>query len=779
MRCRLLSVAVPVPSAARRPRWLRAGAQGVVAAGLVVALGAAGLPVVAASAARPAGPVPMPVTAVRQGTVTSVPLVTGGQAVMTAAGGQRSLLLRGASGAGAAVWYQNATGDRFIVPAVAVPYVGRELGSSLFDVSALARDRITGQARIPVRLRFAAGAKVVPPPGVRLTWARGETARGYVTASSGRFFAAALAGQDRANTVRGHLRHARWLFGGLAEMTLAAPGAPAPARPDYPLHVLRLKVTDETGKPANNGDVVLLNTDNRRRVVIDEPVVNGMVRVAVPAGDYSALGTFFDTATRFVVLGDFRVPASPAATTVTMAERSATSAVSVTVPRPTTWIDLQEVFYRVAAAGGGTLAGLLDSAPAGLSPVYVSPQPAPKVGRLRYLTQWLGKASGGHWYDTAFAYPDIPADEHFVARSSQLATVHEHLFGDPASHGSGSFCVNPYDIAAGSVGAHSPGLLVNTGCLPAAVPGSLTVSVGTASGDQWIQDDYTASPGQLALAADPRVFLPGHSYSVQWAHGPLAPVLGQHTGPWRCQACTAGSVLALGLSPFGDSEPDHFAAPIQDPRFGASLRSRLRFTLYRDGIKLVSARGATGAVVPGIPAQRSVYRAVLDVRLAGLRGFSQSTRTHTDLTVPYVPGGGAVLPRGDTCPGGSAASPCRVLPALTLGYQLATNQDNTSSAPVQVLHLRARHVSYTGAGSQAPITSAAVWVSFDGGKSWQRARVTGSGGTYTASWPNPASAAGTSPEIKVTAADAIGGSITQTITSAYTIATTSQHRSPR
>ena len=57
--------------------------------------------------------------------------------------------------------------------------------------------------------------------------------------------------------------------------------------------------------------------------------------------------------------------------------------------------------------------------------------------------------------------------------------------------------------------------------------------------------------------------------------------------------------------------------------------------------------------------------------------------------------------------------------------------------------------------------------------------MTGSAGDYTATWPNPASARGTSPEIKVTAADAAGGSITQTITAAYTIAKTSQHRSPR
>jgi hypothetical protein len=110
-----------------------------------------------------------------------------------------------------------------------------------------------------------------------------------------------------------------------------------------------------------------------------------------------------------------------------------------------------------------------------------------------------------------------------------------------------------------------------------------------------------------------------------------------------------------------------------------------------------------------------------------------------------------------------------MLPALTLGYQLVTSQSNTSNTATQVLHLRVGHLSYDGVGSHAAIRSAAVWVSFDGEKSWRRARVTGTGGRYTATWPNPPSAADSSPDIKVTASDAIGGSITQTITSAYSI----------
>jgi hypothetical protein len=496
------------------------------------------------------------------------------------------------------------------------------------------------------------------------------------------------------------------------------------------------------------------------------------------------MGLFLDRiAERAVIRDDFRVPASPVATTVTIAERSATSAVSVSVPRPVESAFMQTVFYRTATAGGaGIQAELLELTTSGTGPVYVSPRPAPQVGGLRYLVQWTRWSAGSAYqYDTAFAFHNIPADEHFVVHRSQVATVHEHFFADPASHAPGGFCDNPYDPAQGSSGQHSPGLLVSTLCSSVAAPGNETDYVVTTSGDRWIQDGYTpgtsqtAIPGLLALAADPHVFLPGRSYSMQWGHGPLAPTLGQHTGPWVCQACTAGSTLSLRFSAFGDSEPDHFPAPDSFP----SARPRLRFTLYRDGTRLVSTRGTAGAVVRGIPARPSIYRAVLDVSLAGQKGVSQSTHTHTDLRVRYVPGAGAVLPLGDICAGGAAGSPCRVLPALTLGYQLATNHDNTSSARTQVLHLRVGHVSYTGAGSDAAITSAAVWVSFTGGKSWQRASLTGAAGSYTATWLNPASARGTSPEIKVTASDAAGGSITQTITAAYTIAATSQHRSPR
>jgi hypothetical protein len=553
--------------------------------------------------------------------------------------------------------------------------------------------------------------------------------------------------------------HAGWL---------PASGARAAARRARAQAALRLKVTNLAGQPASNVQVVLVNTDN---AALDPgPLsVTGTARVSVPAGDYSLFALFLDVdaagnavAFHCVFRSDFRVAAAGA--TVTIPERSATSPISVSTPRQAGGVDLETTFFRDSKVGGGTGTGLILGPPY-LLPTYISPQPAAKVGSLRYLERWSGAGSSGrYWYDTAFAFPDIPASEHFVVRGSQVAVIHEHFFTDALAPGLGLWMTEPCDPAVLCGGYSNAVPLVNFSA-PQLVdmPGNLTDYVDTASGDQWVSAVQT--PNFIYLVADPQTLLAGHSYSVDWAHGPLAAGFGQHSGPWQCQACTAGRVLSLNFNSLGDSDPSHFMPPVQDQR----LEPHAHFTLYRDGTKLVSAGKASGAVV-GIPAGPASYRAVVNVNLTHDAGFSQSTQSHTVLTVRYAPGTESALPAGDICAQPAPAVRCRILPVLTLDYQLATSEANTSNTATQVLHLRVGHLSYNGAGSHAAIRSAAVWVSFDGGKFWRRATVTGSDGRYTATWPNPAAAALTSPDIMVTASDAIGGSITQTVTSAYTIA---------
>ena len=64
----------------------------------------------------------------------------------------------------------------------------------------------------------------------------------------------------------------------------------------------------------------------------------------------------------------------------------------------------------------------------------------------------------------------------------------------------------------------------------------------------------------------------------------------------------------------------------------------------------------------------------------------------------------------------------------------------------------------------APVTRASVSVSFDGGKTWHKARVSGRGGRYAAMFTAPPGAMVT---LRTGAADVAGGTVMETITSAY------------
>jgi hypothetical protein len=145
--------------------------------------------------------------------------------------------------------------------------------------------------------------------------------------------------------------------------------------------------------------------------------------------------------------------------------------------------------------------------------------------------------------------------------------------------------------------------------------------------------------------------------------------------------------------------------------------------------------------------------------------------SHTDVTVPYTPKADPkqTLPAGDYCSAqGTSSSACSILPVINLNYQLATDDTNTSHGPAAALLLTVGHQSYNGVGSDAKATGATVSVSYDKGATWTPAAMVPAGqNRYAALWKNGAK--GSTPWLKVTATDALGGSITQTIANAYTV----------
>lgn len=732
----------------RLVRFRRAALPAVVLAATTFFLGlpAIAVPPVASAVAAPGV------------TTTTVTLITGDRVTVTRQpDGHTAYATRPAPGGSTAFReYQNASGDKIVVPVIAMPFLGQQLDPSLFDVSALVRDGIDGQSRIPVSLTFAAGVKPTAPPGVTLTSVGTSSATGYVGASSTTAFASALRAGIGAD-VRAHRPVGSGpMFGGVTGMTLDAATNPI-TTPAYDLHDLDLNATYSatTSSPAV-ADVVLLNTDDLSRGQIIFPIVDGAAKIAVPSGNYSANVLFTDydsqgnaTALKVVTLDDFGVSGSAPSTTVTFDESSATSLISVTTPRPATRDLLDVDWYRQATAGQVFDASLYV---AGTTPLYVTPQPAAQVGKLRYVVQWGGVGTG-YRYDLAFGAAQVAADQTYAAASTELAVVQQHFSADPAAGTHGSFlngAVDPISTGAYNLYGDTTGQVM---------PGDLTQYLGGGDGGSWAQEVASPPNGPTAatLIADPHHYAAGGAYSVNWAHGPLAPAFGTHAGAQECLACVAGGTLSILFDRAHDSEADHV---------GSFYAGTDHLTVYQNGTQVYDSDGATGVELTNLPATAATIRTVLHTDTSAVTGLSQSTVTDTDLTTHYVPGGGSALPSEDACLGGSASARCTILPALTLTYDLAGDDTNTSHTATQSMGLAVAHVSYDGAGSTSPITTAAVSVSFDNGTTWQPAAMTGTNGTYTASWSNPA---GATPVLRTTATDADGNSITQTVSHAYTI----------
>ena len=102
---------------------------------------------------------------------------------------------------------------------------------------------------------------------------------------------------------------------------------------------------------------------------------------------------------------------------------------------------------------------------------------------------------------------------------------------------------------------------------------------------------------------------------------------------------------------------------------------------------------------------------------------------------------------------------------MTLGYAVAgLSMSGSAPAGTQVVHLTAGHLQLAKA---VAVTGAKVAVSLDGGKSWHPAAVSGSAGSYTASFSAPA---GVQVSLRTSAADAAGSTVTETLINAYQVA---------
>jgi hypothetical protein len=281
-------------------------------------------------------------------------------------------------------------GQAYVVPTTALPYPGRGLDPSLFELSQLRRLEHGG--RLAVRIGFR--RRLLALPGIRITRSGRGSATGYLTASSARLFGAVLGRQLTADHARASCG-TDGIFAGRESIALArAPAAPPPARPDYPMHTLTVTGSNLTGHPNTGGSVYVFNVDDSRKFAGGSIFYHGAARFSVPAGllGYRHLHGVRPRISqqRVVILPQFTVTGN---TTVHLDERDASSQVAMVTPRPA--ISETSTFeIRRPSRSGPVQYGELEDT--GLS-LWVTPTASrPTAGTLQTFTgQQLVSLPGG------------------------------------------------------------------------------------------------------------------------------------------------------------------------------------------------------------------------------------------------------------------------------------------------------------------------------------------------------------------------------------------------
>ena len=655
-------------------------------------------------------------------------------------------------------------GTTQVMPVTAAPYLGRGLSPALFEPRALARAESAG--RLPVRISYSAGLPALP--GVTITSSSGGTATGYLTAAGARVFGSALARQYAAD-------HARASYGqdGIldrVDISLAGTPAPAPvARPAYPMHTLIVKGTDLAGHP-DNGDLIgVFNMDNATRyggAVEDGYFYHGTARFSVPAGHYYAMATFCcgpgRSALHVVLIPQFTVGRAGTAT-LHVSERSASSRIAFTTPRPAVVQDEEFTVYRRAARGGGFLQDWEGGGRTGVS-LWISPTTAKTTaGTLQTETQATltsPSSARGTPYAYGLDFPGprgiVPA-QHFRPGRASLATVHERYYQDAKSPG--SWCaIGGYIFPDGTS-------ILSCLFLPLRLPQAQTQYLSAGPSVVWANTYSWAEGGQNDVV---RTYHAGQQLTQDWGAYPLHPqpyAQGVHGRlaaqfPTLVSASRVGNALTLRMTPFSDNVPGHTGTGYTGGRKAGVTGS---YAIYQNGVRIAHGNPARQVSPVRVSGRPSLIRFTLTARrdrpLTRLSPASRTTWTWHTRRQPT-----AAVPPGWVC-GPAGSRRCAAQPMMTLDYHvtgLALN--GTTAAGRQAIGLDVGHIQL---GGHSRITRVTARVSFTSGRSWRQATVTTLGHgqfriTFTA---RP----GAYVTLRTSATDAAGNSVTETIQNAYQI----------
>jgi hypothetical protein len=284
-------------------------------------------------------------------------------------------------------------------------------------------------------------------------------------------------------------------------------------------------------------------------------------------------------------------------------------------------------------------------------------------------------------------------------------------------------------------------------------------------GATWVSDATELTPDGssiIGLLTQQRAFRAGQTYQEDFFRGPLAPGAFSQPGSaaWPyCQACRTATMMQLGVSAFTDSDPSHFGWPYGGTPDQADQHMQVRQdgTVIFDGDLAFYGRAPSFDTAAGDHDYQVIgtYDGAADGQVRSPHATSEWDFRSTGAD-PEVP--------GDWVCAADPATPCTVLPMMTVGYALPTSLTGTMASGPASFVVTVGHVQ---AAPATAITGLSFGVAVDGSAfTPQQVRPLG-GGRYLVTVVNPAVAAGTGMSVRLHATDAAGGSITQTVQAAY------------
>ncbi|HSV66150.1 MAG TPA: S8 family serine peptidase [Mycobacteriales bacterium] len=231
-----------------------------------------------------------------------------------------------------------------------------------------------------------------------------------------------------------------------------------------------------------------------------------------------------------------------------------------------------------------------------------------------------------------------------------------------------------------------------------------------------------------------RSYQPGR-YSADWNRAPLGPAFGYGPDGWGVYR--AGSQLAVLLNPVSGNDPEQFTQ--------APLGLTGTLTLSREGAVLGTSQTPDIGVFD-IPDSPGTYV----LRTTGVRVVPWSViGTKVDVAWTFHDPG--------------AAAPAVPLPLLVV--RARGEVDAQDRAPADRPYTLSLLVQHQPGSTVSAVTDLRVEASFDDGATWTSVPTVRSGDGGTATLRNPAGNGFVS--LRITAADAAGNAVTQTVTRAY------------